>query len=73
MLNPQADLITTMKSNLKERGIYSLTTTSFKTIRKSNKNQTGGDLLTGQEWLSQALMQGQNGVIATMLVQFKMR
>ncbi len=62
-----------MKSNLKERGIYSLTTTSFKTIRKGNKNQTGGDLLTGQEWLSQALMQGQNGVIATMLVQFKMR
>ena len=65
LLNPQADLITTMKSNLKERGIYSLTTSSFKTIRKGNKNQTGGDLLTGQEWLSQAPMQGQNGAIAT--------
>lgn len=62
---PQADLLTTMKSNLKERGIYSLTTSSFKTIRKGNKNQTGGDLLTGQEWLSQAPMQGQNGTIAT--------
>ena len=65
LLNPQADLITTMKSNLKERGIYSLTTSSFKTIRKGTKNQTGGDLLTGQEWLSQAPMQGQNGAIAT--------
>ena len=54
-----------MKSNLKERGIYSLTTSSFKTIRKGNKNQTGGDPLTGQEWLSQAPMQGQNGAIAT--------
>jgi len=62
LLNPQADLITTMKSNLKERGIYSLTTTSVKTIRKGNKNETGGDLLTGQEWLSQAPMQGQNGI-----------
>ena len=65
LLNPQADLLTTMKSNLKERGIYSLTTSSFKTIRKGNKNQTGGDPLTGQEWLSQAPMQGQNGAIAT--------
>lgn len=62
--NPQADLLTTMKSNLKERGIYNLTTSSFKTIRKGNKNQTGGDRLTGQEWLSQAPMQGQNGAIA---------
>ena len=62
---PQVDLITRVKSNLKERGIYSLTTSSFKTIRKGNKNQTGGDPLTGQEWLSQAPMQGQNGAIAT--------
>ena len=62
---PQADLLTTMKGNLKERGIYSLTSSSFKTIRKGNKNQTSGDLLTGQEWLSQAPMQGQNGAIAT--------
>lgn len=65
LLNPQADLLTTMKSNLKERGIYSLTTSSFKTIRKGTKNQTGGERLTGQEWLSQAPMQGQNGAIAT--------
>lgn len=65
LLNPQADLLTTMKSNLKERGIYSLTTSSFKTIRKGTKNQTGSDRLTGQEWLSQAPMQGQNGAIAT--------
>ncbi|MDN5488865.1 MAG: hypothetical protein L0G93_09610 [Acinetobacter sp.] len=60
-----ADLITRKEKFLKEKGLLNLTTSSFKTISKGQKNQIGGDHLTGLEWVSTAPMKGQNGVLAT--------
>ncbi len=59
------DLITRTENNLKRDGIAHITKTSFKTIRKGEKQQSAGDKLNGLEWLSTAPMKGQNGVIAT--------
>lgn len=59
------DLITRTERNLKRDGILHLTHSSFKTIRKGEKNQSNGDQLKGLEWVSNAPMKGKDGIIAT--------
>lgn len=62
---PIPNLIDRTQANLKEKGIFALTATKFKTIRSGVKNQVGGSNLTGLEWVSTAPMKGRNGIIAS--------
>lgn len=58
------DLLTRIKGNLQSDGVYTQTMAAFKTIRKGQKNQDQGDKLSGLEWVSEAPMKGQSGIIA---------
>ena len=57
------DLIARTDAKLKRAGIFYLTLTSYKTIRKGQKNQTTGEL-DGVEYVSKAPMKGKDGIIA---------